>query len=118
MANAIGTALNRWAWKIAYAASNRAREFAIRRALGSDRWRIVQLIYGRGLAFCAVGIVGGIVSVLFMTWWLGDSTSGLRPDVATCVVVSLFFLVVAAVACAGPARRAATVSPIVALRYD
>ena len=103
---------------IAYAASSRAREFAIRRALGSDRWRIVRLIYGRGLALCAVGIVGGIVSVLFMTWWLGDSTSGLRPDVATCVVVSLFFLVVAAVACAGPARRAATVNPIVALRYD
>ena len=103
---------------IAYAASSRAQEFAIRRALGSDPWRIVQLIYSRGLALCAVGIVGGIVAVLFATWWLGDWTSGLRPDVATCVVVSLFFLVVTAVACAGPARRAATVNPIVALRYD
>ena len=103
---------------IAYAASSRAREFAIRRALGSDPWRIVQLIYSRGLALCAVGIIGGIVAVLFATWWLGDWTSGLSPDVLTCVVVSLFFFFVTAVACAGPARRAATVSPIVALRYD
>lgn len=103
---------------IAYAASSRAQEFAIRRALGSDPWRIVGLIYNRGLGLCAVGIGGGIVAVLLASWWLGDWTNGLRPDVLTCVIVSLFFLLVAAVACAGPARRAATVNPIVALRYD
>ena len=78
----------------------------------------MRLIYGRGLALCAGGIMGGIVAVLFATRWLGDWTSGLRPDVWTCALVSLFFLIVTAAACAGPARRAATVNPIVALRYD
>ncbi len=42
--------------------------------------------------------------MLFATRWLGDWTSGLRPDVWTCALVSLFFLIVTAAACAGPAR--------------
>jgi ABC-type lipoprotein release transport system permease subunit len=101
---------------IAYTAASRLQEFAIRRALGSDPWHIVRLIFNRGLGLCVLGLVAGIVSLLVATWWLGDWIPGLRADVVTCVLVSLFFLGVTTIACVGPARRAATANPIVALR--
>ena len=103
---------------IAYTAGSRMREFAIRRALGSAPSSIVSLIFARGLTLGAYGIAGGIVAVLFLTWWLGDRTNGIRPDVVTCALVSMFFLAVSAVACITPSLRAAAADPTIALRDE
>jgi predicted permease len=103
---------------IAYTAGSRMREFAIRRALGSAPSSIVGLIFTRGLTLGAFGVAGGIVAVLFLTWWLGDRTNGIRPDVATCAAVSMFFFAVTAVACVAPSLRAAAADPTIALRDE
>jgi predicted permease len=103
---------------IAYTAGSRTREFAIRRALGSAPSRIVSLIVTSGLTLGAFGVGGGLVAVLGLTWWLGDRTGGIRPDLVTCAAVSAFFMAVAGIACIGPSLRAATVNPTTALRED
>lgn len=103
---------------IAYAANSRLHELAIRRALGSDQWTLAGLIFERGLTLAAAGVASGVVAVLAGTWWLGDRTAGLRPDIATCVIVSTLVLVITAFACLGPSMRAATVNPMAALRQE
>jgi len=103
---------------IAYTAGSRAREFAIRRALGSGHWTIVKLIFERGLTLVAFGVSSGLLAVMITTWWLGDRSGGIRPDLVTCAAVSLFFIVIALIACIGPSSRAATVNPIAALRHE
>ena len=103
---------------IAYTAGSRMREFAIRRALGSAPSSIVNLIFARGLTLGAFGIAGGIVALLVLTWWLGDRTNGIRPDVVTCTLVSMFFFAVSAVACITPSLRAAAADPTIALRDE
>jgi putative ABC transport system permease protein len=101
---------------IAYTAGSRTREFAIRRALGSASSNIVRLIVTRGLSLGALGVGGGVAAVLFLTWWLGDRTGGIRPDVVTCAMVAAFFIAVSGIAGIGPSMRAATVDPTTALR--
>ena len=103
---------------IAYTAGSRTREFAIRRALGSAPSSIAALIFARGLSLGAAGVGAGIVAMLTATWWLGDRTGGIRPDVVSCIAVSLFLIAVAGVACIGPSLRAATVNPTAALREE
>jgi putative ABC transport system permease protein len=103
---------------IAYTTGSRMREFAIRRALGSEPSSIAHLIFTRGLTLGAIGVGGGVVAVMMLTWWLGDRTGGIRPDFVTCGVVSLFFVAVSGLACIGPSLRAATVDPTAALREE
>jgi predicted permease len=103
---------------IAYTAGSRTREFAIRRALGSAPSSIAALIVTRGVTLGALGVAGGVVAVMALTWWLGDRAAGIRPDAVTCAAVSLFFVAVAGVACIGPSLRAATVDPTAALREE
>jgi putative ABC transport system permease protein len=103
---------------IAYTANSRLNELAIRRALGSDQWTLARLIFERGLKLSAAGVAGGIVAVLACTWWLADRTAGLRPDVATGIIVSTIVLIITVLACLGPSLRAATVNPMAALRQE
>jgi ABC-type antimicrobial peptide transport system permease subunit len=49
---------------------------------------------------------------------LADRTAGLRPDVATGIIVSTIVLIITVLACLGPSLRAATVNPMAALRQE
>ncbi len=104
---------------VAYAVEQRTREIGIRMALGASRRRVVGLVLGQSLAFTAVGILLGLAGAAALTRYLRHLLFGLTPlDVETFVAVAVAFATLAALAALVPARRAATVDPMVSLRFD
>jgi predicted permease len=102
---------------LAYSVAERARELAIRRALGADRRTILTLVLQRGLLTAGLGIVIGIVGAALLTRYLESQLFGVSPyDPVVLVVVSALLLAVATAACLVPALRATRIHPIAALR--
>jgi putative ABC transport system permease protein len=103
---------------IAYFVNSRLQEIAIRIALGASGRTVVRMVLGHGMALAGAGIAAGILGALILTRTLGSLVEGIRTnDAISFVAASLLFGVVAAMACSIPARRAARVDPIVALRH-
>jgi predicted permease len=104
---------------VAYAVTQRTREIGVRIAVGAATSRVALLVLGDGLRVAAVGVVLGLVLVLAGGRWIADllfETSSREPIVL--VIVALGLLGIAALASLIPARRAALVSPMDALRAD
>ena len=104
---------------IAYIAAQRTREIGVRMALGAQASDVRRLFVGHGLKLVGVGLVLGIASAMALTRLMSTLLFGVGPmDPATYVAVSLVLGTVALVATYLPARRAARVDPVVALRSD
>jgi ABC-type antimicrobial peptide transport system permease subunit len=104
---------------IAYVASGRRKEFAIRTALGADRRRVTRLVLGQGAVLTAVGLTLGLVAAILAAPAVdGLPVSVRRPDAATILPVAAFIAIVAIAACLLPAIRAARVNPMQALRDE
>ncbi len=104
---------------ISYSVTNRTREIGIRLALGADRNAPFKLVVGQGLRLAVIGAGVGIAGALMLTRYLRTLLFEVRPDdPATFIAVPLVLILVAAVACYVPARRAGRVDPVVALRAD
>ena len=104
---------------VAYMVTQRTREIGIRVALGAQRPDVVRLVLGEGLRLVCAGVVVGLGAALALTRFLQSFLYGVKPaDVLTFVAVSLLLVAVAALAAWLPARRAAAVDPLVALRYE
>jgi macrolide transport system ATP-binding/permease protein len=104
---------------IAYSVSQRTREIGVRMALGAQRGSVYELIMKEGARLAVWGIVCGIACSLVVTTLLRSMLFGVRTwDAATLGVVSLVLGIAALVACYIPARRAASVSPVEALRAE
>ncbi len=104
---------------MASVAASRAREFAIRVALGAGPRHVMRSVVGRGTCLAAVGLGLGTLGVVAAAPLLRDLPVSVRyPDVATVLPVGFLLFGVAVVACLGPARRAATRDPLVALGSD
>jgi putative ABC transport system permease protein len=104
---------------VSYSVAQRIKEIGIRSALGARRSDILMLVVGQGFSVAAVGVVVGIGAALGLTRVLKDLLFQVSAtDTATFVGISIFFVFVALLASYIPARRAAKVDPIVALRYE
>jgi putative ABC transport system permease protein len=103
----------------AYSVMQRTREIGVRMALGAGRRDVVGMIVSQGGRLALAGVAIGIVAALALTRLMSGLLYQVTPsDPLTFVVVSLFLLVAALVASWIPARRAAKVDPMVALRHE
>ena len=104
---------------LAYSVAQRTREIGIRVALGAQRSQVLRLVLGQSLVVTGIGLVIGLAGAAMLSRYLERLLFGLTPfDLSTFAAVALLFCVVAAIASYAPARRAANVDPIVALRCE
>jgi putative ABC transport system permease protein len=104
---------------VAYTVSQRTHEIGVRIALGASRRNVLALVIRQGMAPAVVGLAVGALCALALTRSLATQLYGVKPtDIPTFVCVSLILLLAALAACWLPARRAARVDPVVALRHD
>jgi putative ABC transport system permease protein len=104
---------------ISYAASQRMREFGLRVALGATPRDVSRLVVRRGLTLTIAGIGGGVVVALLATRALQGLLFDVQAlDAMTFVSVGVVLAAVATLASWLPARRAARVDPVIAMRAD
>jgi len=104
---------------MSYAVTQQTREIGIRAALGARAAEITRLVLRQGLIVIGLGIVAGAATAAAAARLLRAHLFGVEPgDPATLVAASGVLAVVALVACYLPARRAAGVDPMVALRTE
>jgi putative ABC transport system permease protein len=104
---------------IAYIAAQRTREIGVRMALGAQAVDVVRLFLGHGLRLVGLGIVLGAAAAYGLTRLMATLLFGVGPtDPVTYGIVSAALASVALVATYLPARRAARLDPVVALRTD
>jgi putative ABC transport system permease protein len=116
---AIALALSGTYGVISYLASSRAREFAIRVALGAGRRRVIGFVLGHGVSLTALGLLVGMAGALAAApLFSAAPVTVRRPDAVTLIPVACVIGFVAAIAALVPAWRAARVDPMTALRSD
>jgi putative ABC transport system permease protein len=104
---------------VAHAAAQRTREIGIRIALGAGRRDVLSLVVASGLQWASLGVVVGLAGSFAATRVLATLLFGVTPtDLPTFAGLAALMLGVAALASYVPARRAASVNPVTALRGD
>ena len=104
---------------IAYSVSRRTREIGVRMALGAQRRAVYELIMKEAAWLTVIGIVGGLIASLGAAVLIRRLLFGVQSwDIATLASVSVVLSFFALLASYIPARRAAKVDPMVALRYE
>lgn len=104
---------------MSFAVSRRTHEIGIRVALGAQPSNAIKLIMKEGLIITIIGLLIGIAVALGVTRVLGSELYGVSAtDPSTFVVISLLLTAVAMLACYVPARKAASVDPLIALRQE
>src|SRR3989441_1872933 len=104
---------------LAYTTARRTHEIGIRMALGAESSDVLRLVVGMGLRLVASGVGLGLIASVALGRVIATQLWGVSaydPWTLTCVPVVL--LITGLVACWVPARRAASVDPLVALRYE
>ncbi|MFL5579359.1 MAG: ADOP family duplicated permease [Gemmatimonadaceae bacterium] len=104
---------------VSYAVAQRTRELGVRMALGATRGSVVRLVLGQSGRLVAAGTALGLVAAWLSARVIASLLYGVeRTDPATFALVPLCLALVALAAAALPARRAARVDPIVAMRAE
>jgi predicted permease len=104
---------------ISYTVVQRTREMGIRIALGADRGAILGMVVRNGTLLACTGAVFGLAAAFILTRLMASLLFGIGPtDPLTFLCVPIALIAVAVLASYIPARRAAKVDPMVALRYE
>lgn len=104
---------------LSFSVVQRTREIGLRMALGAQRKDVLALVVGQGLKLASLGLALGLIAALGVTRLVAGLLYGVTPtDPVAFICVSLLLLLVAALASWLPARRAARVDPMVALRQE
>jgi putative ABC transport system permease protein len=104
---------------LSYAVTERTYEIGVRMALGAAPQSVLRLMIGRGMRPALLGLGIGLAAALGLTRMMKSLLFGLSAtDPVTFISVTLLLLGVGLVACYLPARRAAKIDPLVALRHE
>ena len=104
---------------LAFSVQQRTREFGIRMALGARAGDVLRLVLAEGFKIAMTGVLAGLAAAAALTQSLQSLLFAVKPlDPATFLVAPAALVLIALIACAVPALRAARVDPSVALRHD
>jgi predicted permease len=104
---------------MSFAVGRRTREIGVRMALGAQPGDVLRMVLGEGLRLAAVGLVAGLATAAALTWTMRGLLFGVTAaDPLTFAGITLLLLAVACLATWIPARRAARVDPMRAIRCD
>jgi len=104
---------------LSYSVAQRSREIGVRTALGARTIDVVLLVLKSGTWITAAGLAAGLAGAALLVKSLSTILFGVKPfDPVTFVAVPVVLAIAAALACVAPARRAARVDPLTALRSD
>jgi putative ABC transport system permease protein len=104
---------------VAQSVTERTREIGVRMALGAERHRVLGMFVRQGLITALAGVAAGTAGAVVLSTWVEQLVFNVAPrDPATLAAVAGLLLAVAALACYVPARRAARVDPLIALKAE
>jgi ABC-type antimicrobial peptide transport system permease subunit len=104
---------------LSFSVVQRTREIGVRIALGAQRKNVLALVVGQGLKLALLGLALGLITALGLTRLIAGLLYGVTPaDPVAFIGVSMLLLLVAMLASWLPARRAAKVDPMIALRDE
>ena len=104
---------------VSYAVACRIREIGLRMALGASRETVMRSVFAKGMRPVLIGLMIGVACAIGIAQVLQGLLFGVSPaDPLTFGGIVLVLLLTSAIACYLPARRAAALEPLIALRHD